>query len=66
MGTCITKKKPQITIGEQVSFDTIEKDVMEDMESRISHYKVSSFNSGYNRKIGFNCGYNKRIEHEVK
>ena len=36
------------------------------MEERIDKFKVSSFNSGYNRKIGFNSGYNKKIEHELQ
>ena len=36
------------------------------MEERIGNYKVSSFNSGYNRKIGFNSGYNKKIEKELQ
>ena len=36
------------------------------MEERIGNFKVSSFNSGYNRKVGFNSGYNKKIEKELQ
>ena len=67
MGTCMLQKKAkQKEPPRVIQFNTIENEVVGDMEDRISNYKVSSFNSGYNRKIGFNSGYNKRIEKEIE
>ena len=67
MGTCMSsKKQKQKEPPRIIQFNTIENEVVGEMEDRISNYKVSSFNSGYNRKIGFNSGYNKRIEKEIE
>ena len=67
MGTCMSSKQQKVKEPPRIiKFDTIENEVVGEMEDRISNYKVSSFNSGYNRKIGFNCGYNKRIEKEIE
>ena len=49
-----------------VLFDTFENEAINNMEERIGNFKVSSFNSGYNRKVGFNSGYNKKIEKELQ
>ena len=67
MGTCMLAKKQKLKEPPQiVQFNTIENEYVGDMEDRISNYEVSSFNCGYNRKIGFNSGYNKRIEKEIE